>query len=87
MPVASVTQTLIGASDFEAWEAVRCDRSAMAAIGGGVAILGTLPGEEAFGPHEPGDAVAPTGTTEHSRQARTAIGLAAARELLPDAGS
>ncbi len=78
---------LIGATDFEALETVRCDRSAMAAIGGGVAILRALPGKEAFGTHEPGDAIAPSWTTEHSGQARTAIGLTTARELLADPGT
>ncbi len=76
---------LIETSDHEVSHAVSCDRSTMAAVGGGVAILGALPGKEAFLAHEPGDAVTPSWTT--AGQSRTAISLATAGELLPDAGT
>ncbi len=75
---------LVGTTDFEALETVRCDRSTMAAIGGGVTILGALAGKEAFGTHEPGDAVTPPGATERTGESRAAISLTAARELLSD---
>ena len=75
---------LVGTTDSEALETVRRDRSSVTAVGGGVTILGALPGKEAFGAHEPGDAIASAGTTEDTGQARTAIGLTTARELLPD---
>ena len=78
---------LVRTLDPEAWETMGCDRPAMANVGGGVAILGALPGKEAFLAHDAGDAVTPSWTTEHSRQARTAIGLTTAGELLPDAGT
>ncbi len=75
---------LVGTLDSEAWETIGRDRSAVSAVGSGVTILRALPGKEAFGTHQPGDAIAPSGTTKHLSQARTAIGLTAARELLPD---
>ena len=75
---------LVGTTNSEALDTVRSDRSAMTAVGGGVTILGALPGEEAFRAHEPGNAIAPSGTTEHPDQARTAIGLTTASKLLPD---
>jgi len=56
---------LVGAFYREAWKPIGSNGSAMAAVGGSVAILGTLPGKEVFGPHEPGDAIAPPGTTKH----------------------
>jgi hypothetical protein len=49
-----------------------------------VTILRALPGEEALGTHEPGDAIAPPRTTEHTGRARTALGLTTAGKLLPD---
>ncbi len=78
---------LVGTMDAQAWETVGRDRSTMTAVGGGVTILRALPGKEAFGPHQPGDTIAPSWTTEHTGQARTAIGLTTARELLPDAST
>jgi hypothetical protein len=75
---------LVGTTNAQALETVRRDRSSMTAVGGGVTILGALPGKEAFGPHEPGDAIAPSWTTEHPGQAGTAIGLTTASKLLPD---
>ena len=69
----------------EAGQAVRCDGAAVTAVGGGDAILGALAGEETFASHEPGNAVAPAGTTQGMRQARAAVGLPTARKLLPDA--
>jgi len=75
---------LVGTTDSEALETVRRDRSSMTAVGGGVTILGALPSKEGFGTHEPGDAIAPSGTTEHTGQVRTAIGLTTARKLLPN---
>ncbi len=78
---------LVRTSDSQTWETVRGDQSAVAAMGGGVTIPGALPGKEAFGPHEPGDAIAPSGATEHLRQARTAVSAATAGELLPNAGT
>jgi hypothetical protein len=56
----------------------------MTAVGGDVTILRALPGEEALGTHEPGDAIAPPRTTEHTGRARTALGLTTAGKLLPD---
>ena len=68
-------------------ETVGCNRSAVTAVGGGVPILGALPGKEVFLTHEPGDAIAPSWTTKHTGQARTAIGLTTARKLLADASA
>jgi hypothetical protein len=75
---------LVGTTNSEALETVRRDRSSMTAVGGGVTILGALPGKEAFGTHEPGDAIAPSWTTQDTGQARTAVGLTTTRELLTD---
>lgn len=77
---------LVRTLDHETWERIGCDRSAMAAVGGGVAILGALPRQEAFGTHEPGDAVTPSWAAEHAGESRAAISLATAGEFLPDAG-
>ena len=78
---------LVGTLHSEALETMGRDRSTMAAVGGGVTILGALPGKEAFGPHEPGDAIAPAWATKHLSQPRAAVSLATARELLPDSGT
>src|SRR5574338_398594 len=78
---------LIGATHPEALESVRRDRSAMAAVSCGVTILRALPRKEALGTHQSGDPVASSWTTEHLRQARTAIGLPTACKLLPDPGT
>ena len=69
----------------EARETVGRDRSAVAAVGGGVAILGALPRKEAFLAHETGDAVTPSGATERTGESRTAISAATAGELLHNA--
>src|SRR5260370_23306699 len=78
---------LVGTADSKALDTVRRDRSSMTAVGGSVTILGALPGKEAFGTHEPGDAIAPSWTTEHTSQARTAVGLTTASKLLADTGA
>jgi hypothetical protein len=57
----------------------------MSAIGRPGPVLGSLPGEEPFLAHEPSDAIAPAGATQNVRQPRTAIGLATAGKLLPNA--
>jgi hypothetical protein len=75
---------LVGSSDEKASHPVGRDRSAVATIGRGMSILGALPGKDALLAHEPGNAVASSWTTEHTGQARTAVGLTTARELLPD---
>ena len=77
--------SLIGPVDSEGWEPVRCDRSAMVAVGRLRPVLGALPGEDPFRAHEPGNAIAPTGATQSLSQSRTAIGLAAAGKLLSNA--
>ena len=78
---------LVGTLHFEVLEAVGCDGAAVAAVGGGVAILGALPGKEALGTHEPGDAIAPSWTTQRMGQARTAGSPTTAVELLMDTGA
>src|SRR5207302_2600286 len=65
-------------------DAVRRNGAAVTAVGGGCAIFGALPGKKLLRTHEPGDAIAPARTAQDMGQARTAIGLAAAGELLFD---
>ena len=77
---------LIGALHLETWEAIGRDRPTVAAVGRGVSILGALPGKEALGTHEPGDAIASPRTTQRMRQPRTAVGATTAIELLMDTG-
>ena len=76
---------LIGTSDGEVSHPIGRDRSAVAAVGRGVSILGALPGKESFRTHEPGNAIASSRAAQRLRQPRTAVGLTTAGKLLPDA--
>src|SRR5664279_1680471 len=76
---------LIGPTHSEVLEAIGCDRSAVAAVGCAHAVFGALPGEEPLSPHEPGNAVAPTGRTQGMGQPWTAVGLVTAGKFVPDA--
>jgi hypothetical protein len=76
---------MIGTADGKVLEAIRRDRAAMSAIGRPRPVLGALPGEEPLLTHESSDAIAPAGATQSLRQPRTAIGLATADKLLPNA--
>ncbi len=55
---------LIGASNGEVPQSVRRDGSAVTTVGGGRSIFGALPGEDPLQAHEPGNAVAPSRTTQ-----------------------
>ena len=54
---------LVGMTNSEAFDTVQRDRFSVAAVGGGVTILGALPCKESFGTHAPGYAIAPSVTT------------------------
>jgi hypothetical protein len=75
---------LVRAFDDEAFKTVRRDRSAVAAVGRGDAILRALPSEDALLAHEPSNAVTPSRTTKHMSESRTTVGLTATSKLLAD---
>ncbi len=76
---------LIGPVDGEVWEPVGCDRSAVLAVGCLRSVFGALPGEDPFLAHETSNAIASPGATQGAGQSRTAIGLATAGKLSPNA--
>ena len=63
---------------------IRRDRSTVAAVGRGGAILRALPSEDALLAHEPSNAVTPSRTTKHMSESRTTVGLTATSKLLAD---
>jgi hypothetical protein len=75
---------LIWTTHDQALETVGSDRSTVPAVGRAHAIFGALPGEEPLGAHEPGNAIAPPGAAQRMGEPRTAVGLVATGELVPD---
>ena len=76
---------LVGPLDYETSKTVRGNWAAMAAVGGGVSILGALPREETLYPHETGNAVASPRASQHSSQPGTAIGLTTPHKFFSNA--
>ena len=76
---------LVGAFERESSNAVRRDGSAVAAVGRGPSIFGTLPSEDALRAHETGNTVAPSRTAQRTSQPRAAISLTTAGKLFSDA--
>lgn len=75
---------LIGSLESKMLKAVRRNRSAVVAVGGGTTIFGALAGEEALRAHEPGDAIVLSWATQSMSDSRATVGLATAGKLLPD---
>ena len=63
---------------------IRRDRSAVAALGRGYAIPGTLATEEALLAHEPSNAITPFRTTQCMSEPRTTVSLTTTSKLLAD---